>query len=653
MIALPSSRSAGAFRRSDPTRRIALPLALAAVPLLPWTGLQAQQADTVDAQGEVPTAILDPIEVWVVQEKDQARRPETFTLFSQEEMRRSDEVSPYEFFKHVPGVNLTQGHAMGFGLRNPVAGRIQIRGIGRKAGPVDFSARGVLLLMDGVPDFSVTHGHPLPDMFSRSYVDEVEVVKGPSTVRHGWAQAGAVLMRSQDPQTMGVSGHAEASFGAWNTTQNQLHYNYRWQDGFVQVSGSYRQTDGHRDARPDATEAADGRVRFAQKVGEGVNVIGSVRGGTNNWEIPGPVGGSPGVGGNNDWIIADAGVRAKPGAWDVTAKIWAFDAQVEFEDGLKEPNVAQGGRIKAETSPWAGGTVLLGTDLMSYGVGRGFGEDVPMIESPEEAAPYVWVEHAADRWTVNGGLRFTTNSQFGEDVSPEAGVVFRPVPETAIRARAAHGFRAPNPFEFAFFDTRNPDLEATDLWQYELGWNQRLGPFFRFDVVGWIQAGDNMIQSVFDPNVGDVRNRNTGEFDHRGAEAQLQFMHPSGFHAGLGGATMDLDDDTALVPLNTLDFEVGYRGEAFSLGLDGRWATELHQRDDFGQRLPNYVVANLSASYRLRSGVALKARVENLFDEDYWLFQQPVGGQLPTGDDLTGAWTMPGISLFGGVSYTL
>lgn len=617
--------------------------------LLVPTGVGAQ-ADTAQARPDTIDFEVEPIEVWVNPLKDQALRPETFTHFSLEELRRSDEMSPYEFFKHEPGVNLTQGHALGFGLRNPVAGRIQIRGIGRKAGPVDFSVRGVLLLMDGVPDFSVTHGHPLPDMFSRSYVEEVEVVKGPSSVRHGWAQAGAVLMRSRDPQVIGSSGYAQGSIGAWNTTQNQAHYNYRWDEGFVQVSGSYRQTDGHRPN--SATEAADGRVRFAHRLGEDVNFVGTVRGGTNSWEIPGPIGGSPGVGGDNDWVIGDVGLRAKPGAWDVTAKLWAFDAQVEFEDGLKEPNAAQGGRIKAETEAWDGGTLLLGTDVMRYTVGRGFEDDVSTTTSPAEVAPYVWMEHQTDRWTFTSGLRFTYNDQFGEDVSPEVGAVFRPADATAIRGRVAHGFRAPNAFEFAFFDTRNPDLEATDLWQYELGWNQGLGQHFRLDLVGWVQAGDNMIQAVFDPTVGDVRNRNTGEFDHRGAEAQLSYVHPSGVHAGLGGAVMDLDDDTALVPLNTLDFEVGYRGPAFRLALDGRWATELHQRDDSEQRLPNYVVANLSSAYRLRNGLALNLRVENLFDEDYWLFQQPVNGQLPTEDDLTGAWTMPGIAVFGGLSYS-
>lgn len=625
---------------------LVLLLSLVAVP----TAVEAQ-ADSAKASPDTIDFEVEPIEVWVIREKDQARRPETFSHFSLEEMRRSDEMSPYEFFKHEPGVNLTQGHALGFGLRNPVAGRIQIRGIGRKAGPVDFRARGVLLLMDGVPDFSVTHGHPLPDMFSRSYVEEVEVIKGPSSVRNGWAQAGAVLMRSRDPQVMGSSGYFEGSIGAWNTTQDQAHYNYRWRDGFVQVSGSYRQTDGHRPN--SATEAADGRVRFAHKLGEGVNFVGSLRGGTNNWEIPGPVGGTPGVGGRNDWLIGDLGLRAKAGPWDVTGKLWAFDADVEFTDGLKEPNQAQGARVKAERGLWRGGSLLLGADFMNYSVGRGSGDDVETIQSPEEIAPYVWLEHRVDRWTFTGGLRFTHNSQFGEDLSPEMGAVFRPVETTAIRARVAHGFRAPNPFEFAFGDTKNPDLDATDLWQYELGWNQRLGRYVRFDLVGWIQEGDNMIQQVFDPAVGDVRNRNTGAFYHRGAEAELHLVHPSGFYAGLGGATMDLEDDTALVPLNTLDFEFGYRRDPLGVSLDGRWATELHQRDSYQQRMPNYVVANLSANYRLQSDMTLKLRAENLFDEEYWLFQQPVGGQLPTRADLTGAWPMPGFSLFGGIAYSM
>ena len=634
MLALPRRR-----RRHPSPRTLRNVFAYTATLLLGFTpGLvpesAAQEEEEQEAQDTIPVYELEPIEVWVVREKSQARRAESFALFTQDDLRRSEELSPYEFFKSVPGVNLIQGHALGFGLRNPVAGRIQIRGIGRKAG-VDMSVRGVLLLMDGVPDFSVTHGHPLPDMFSRAYVDEVEVIKGPSSVRHGWAQAGVILMRSRDPQRMGSSGYLEGSFGTFATTQNQGHYNYRWSDGFVQLSGAFRRSDGHRAS--SETEAADGRIRAAQQLSSRVAVVGSIRGGTNNWEIPGRVGGQPGVGGENDWIIADGGVRARLGMWDLTGKVWAFDANVEFEDGLKEPNQAQGGRIKAETSPWAGGSLLLGTDFMNYSIGRGQGEDVPTIESPEEIAPYVWASHETGPWILSGGARFTHNDQFGEDLSPEVGAVFRPIDGTSVRARVAHGFRAPNPFEFAFFDTRNPDLDATDLWQFELGWNQRVANYVRFDIVGWVQDGDSMIQAVFDPVVQDVRNQNTGEFTHSGLEAQVQAAHPSGVHGGLAVAAMDLGDETALVPQYTLDFWAGFRRSGFDVSVDGRWAAERFQRDNSEVPLPDYVIANLNAAYRLRNGVALRARVENLFDEDYELFQ---------------GWPMPGASVFGGVSVT-
>lgn len=626
-------------RRSSVSLRSSAPRgAPSAAPLLllfPFlAGPLAAQEGEVDTTRVVP---VEPIEVWVVQEKSQARRAETFSLFTQDEMQRTEEISPYEFFKTVPGVNLVQGHALGFGLRNPVAGRIQIRGIGRKAGPTDFRARGVLLLMDGVPDFSVTHGHPLPDMFSRSYVSEIEVIKGPSSVRHGWAQAGAILMRSRDPQRMGSSGYAAASIGAFTTTQNLLDYNYRWGDGFVQLSGAGRHSDGHRPN--SATDAYDGRVRVAQKVGD-LNLVGSFRGGTNEWEIPGPVGGEPGVGGQNDWWIGDAGARLELGeAWDVTAKLWRFDAQVEFEDGLLEPNEAWGGRVKADGVAWEGGNLTLGADFMSYTVGRGV-DEAETIEATEELAPYVWASHEARAgeatWILSGGARFTTNEQFGEDFSPEVGVVFLPIPETSLRARVAHGFRAPNPFEFAFGDTRNPDLEATDLWQYELGWNQRIGEHLQLDLVGWIQEGDNMITATFDEAVQDVRNTNTGEFSHRGLEAQLELQLPGGFSAGVAGVTMDLEDDTALVPLNTLDAWAGFERDGFWTRFDARWATELHQRDDREQRLPNYVLANLGAGYRLDNGLGVRVRVENLFDEAYELFA---------------GWPMPGISVYTGIDW--
>ena len=590
---------------------------------------QETRRDTLEVDEVIE---VEPIEVWYSRIKEQADRIESIQVFTAEEMRHDDEISPYEFFKRVPGVNVVQGHAIGFGLRNPVAGRIQIRGIGRKAGPIDFDARGVLLLMDGVPDFSVTHGHPLPDMFSRSYVEEIEVIKGPSSVRYGWAQAGAILMRSRDPQRVGSSGYLAASGGAFGSTQDLADYNYRWRDGFLQASGALRRTDGHRPS--SETEAVDGRIRIAQAVTPTLNVIGSFRGGHNDWEIPGPVGGGPGVGGENDWWIGDLGARATAGMWDITAKAWAFDAEVAFDDDAKEPNEAWGGRIKAEAPLWSGGALLLGTDLMYYRVGRG-SDEVVKIEPQTDLAPYLWVRNELGRWIVSGGARYTDNEQFGEDLSPEVGVIFKPVPESAIRAHVSHGFRAPNPFEFAF-TANSEDLDATDLWQYELGLNQKVGEIVTFDVVGWVQDGSNMIQTVFDPEVQDERLANTGEFTHSGVEAQIEARLLTGWWFGLAGVAMDLENDTALVPQKTLDVWGGWERGPFRISLDGRWAVDRFQQDDEQVPLDDYFVADLRARYRFPTGLGFRFEIENLFDAEYELFQ---------------GWPMPGIAAYGGIDY--
>lgn len=611
---------------SSPVR--VLPLVLVSLLVLGAAPLAAQE----DADTGVPDTIeMKPIEVWYTQEQSQARSAESIAVFTSREMRHSAEISPYEFFKHVNGVNLVQGHALGFGLRNPVAGRLQIRGIGRKAG-VDMAVRGVLLLMDGVPDFSVTHGHPLPDIFSRSYVDEIEVIKGPSSVRYGWGQAGVILMRSKDPQQMGTSGYAAGSGGTFGTTQDLLDYNYRWGDGFLQVSGALRRTDGDRPN--SATEAHDGRIRYAQKMG-GVNVIASVRGGHNDWEIPGPVGGDPGVGGRNNWYVADVGARGKAGAWDLTGKVWRFDARVKFEDGLHEPNDAWGIRTKAERTPWENGHMLLGLDVMNYRNGRGK-ETITRTDFQTEVAPYVWLNEDLGRWILSGGLRYTHNEQFGQDVSPEAGIVFRPVRGTALRAHVSHGFRAPNPFDFAFGSTANPDLKATDLWQYELGWNQRVANAFQFDVVGWVQDGSNMIVSEFDPAVQDVRKTNSGAFTHKGVEAQAEYADARGWRFGVAGNVMDLQDDTALVPLKTVDFWVGYEPSPWGVRIEGRHAMDRYQKDAKQVPLGDYTEADLRTWYRFPTGIGLRLEVENLGDQHYELFK---------------GWPMPGRAVYAGVDY--
>ena len=82
--------------------------------------------------------------------------------------------------EHVPGVFVTERGVTGFGLAGGAAGKISIRGVGGNPNT------GILVLIDGVPQYMGLFGHPLPDSYVSSDAEKVEVIRGPASMMRRW-----------------------------------------------------------------------------------------------------------------------------------------------------------------------------------------------------------------------------------------------------------------------------------------------------------------------------------------------------------------------------------------------------------------------------------------------------------------------------------
>ena len=250
------------------------------------------------------------------------------------------------------------------------------------------------------------------------------------------------------------------------------------------------------------------------------------------------------------------------------------------------------------------------------------------------------------RLTATVGSRTENNDRFGSVFTWRAGASARVAKHTALRASAGTAFKEPTFFEnyAEGFTQGNPALEP----ERSLSWEFRVEQDFmddRLQLEGtWFdQRFRNLIQYDGNPTPGQPNYVNVGEASSRGLEIEARLAARNG--ASLGASWVHLSTKVLDAGLGTDALfqegeplirrapdrvnvvgstPLGRRIKAGAALAVVSARADLDFLDDFnGARvtLPGYTTVDLFTEARvLERGsrdVSLRARVENLFDEDY------------------------------------
>jgi iron complex outermembrane receptor protein len=584
----------------------------------------------------------------------QAQRTASVTTVTANAIENQHASLAYDALDTQPGLHVIRR----LGFSGTGLTRLAVRGEGY-TGPA-----GLQVYIDGRADPSVSFAHPIPQSHIAEDIRLIEVVRGPSPVLHGPGRTGVVNIWTVEPGD-GWSGRIMSSVGSFGTFENYVRGAYSWGDGYVRVSGTYRQTDGHL---PD-TDAwlASGNVRISQQVAENWRATLTAGQTQDRFAVYGPffVPGPFGAPGTTHLALThtfgDLNLSGRVGDSFVAFQLWGNDLDPRSQvvrTGAERADVHEiGSRFTATVSPWMGSRVILGADVL-----RAAARNTPagppalteMDVSLTEIGPHLFVEQGiAPFLTLNGGVRITHHSEYGTEPSGEVGLIFRPAGDspggfltgTALRARATRGFQSPTLQQlFGVFlggptGQANPVLRPERVDQIEAGINQTFGRL-EFDAVVFRQQGRDLIV----PRQG--RLQNIGEFRHTGLETELRGRPLNELMVQLGLTHYNLGEEVLRVPHRTFDVGLTYeptlvRQRDLAIGLFGRYATELYdQAQAAGSprvRLNDYFVADARLGYRFLRGVEAFIAVQNLTDEEY--------------ETLVGI-PMPGRNLHGGVSIT-
>ncbi len=214
--------------------------------LMSAAGLQAQTSKD-SAQVARSYAINEVVVTGTRSETDIRHLPMTVSVVGRPQLEASRQSSVLPVLNsQVPGFFSTSRGVMGYGVSTGASGQMSLRGIGGPA-QAGLPTTGLLVLIDGHPQYMGLMGHPIADAYQTMMAERVEVLRGPASVLYGSnAMGGVINIVTRKMQEDGVNTSINIGAGSYGTLQTEATNRIRKGRFSSTVTASYNRTDGHR-----------------------------------------------------------------------------------------------------------------------------------------------------------------------------------------------------------------------------------------------------------------------------------------------------------------------------------------------------------------------------------------------------------------------
>ncbi len=542
--------------------------------------------------------------------------PMAVSVVTRAQIEESDESAILPILNgRVPGLFVTERGVTGFGVAQGSAGQISIRGIGGSP------TTGVLMLIDGHPQFMGIMGHPLPDSYVASDVERVEVIRGPASILYGSnAMGGVINIITKKQNEEGMDGNARISYGSYNTQKYMGSLGFKKDKFSAFVSGNHDQTDGHR---PNSDfKITNGYLKLGYDFNEHFFASSDLSLATFESTDPGP-----------DTLNASRGESI-----DIMRGYWAFTLLNEFEkasgaikvfynfgeheitDGFHSTDHNYGVNLSESFHLFSGNTITGGFDYMNYG---GLAENVKAMKGKglvfadttvTEYGFYALTQQTlAEKLSINAGIRYQHHSEYGGQWIPSLGFAYQLGKLTALKGTFSKGFRSPTMREL-FLWGPNPNLDPETIRNFETGisktfFNKRMNAELTFF---WID-GDNLIVNAGPPKGF----QNTGEVSNNGIEFAINAEPYENLKLNATYSYINMENPVYATPEHHLFLNVHYRIKKLQLMASLQQVSNLDNDPLPMVNLESYSVFNAKAMYKLNRTIKLYVSGENLLNTSY------------------------------------
>lgn len=580
--------------------------------------------------------------------------PMTVSVVGRETLEKNEQTNVLpSAVMNVPSLFVTTRGMMGYGVSGGAAGGVNLRGISGGTG-------GIMVLIDGHPQYNGIYGHPISDSYQTMITEKVEVLRGPASVLYGSnAMGGVINIVTRGMKEDGVKTDVNIGGGSWGTAQAEATNRIKKGKFSSTVSGQYGRSDNHRPRM--GFEQYGGYLKLGYDFTENWNIWADGNVTHFNASQPGSV--DAPMYEADQWITRGVATLALENHYKNTnGRISVYDnfGRHKINDGYAEgakpqtrffrsKDALMGVSMYQSAETEDGSRFTLGFDYQNiygdaYYTDRETGEilETKNKQSAEvrnhEFAGYADFRQDIKKVTLDAGLRVDHHSVAGLEMIPQFGVVYRPVATGEVKAMASKGFRNPTMKDMYLYPPSNEELKAERLWNYELSWNQRLncGKYTATDSVKYhdevvavevekynhaitygvnlfYMKADNMIQTINKKNV------NTGELENWGAEAEITWRIKE--HWGISTNHSWLHQENKLVSVPTYK---GYLGVDWH-SCNHKWMASLGLQQLAGlytavgkdEQKENATLLNATLKYKINDIISVWAKGENLLAQEY------------------------------------
>ena len=585
-------------------------------------------------------------------ETDVRHLPMTVSVVGRPQLEASQQTSVLPVLNsQVPGFFSTSRGVMGYGVATGASGQMSLRGIGGPA-QAGLPTTGLLVLIDGHPQYMGLMGHPIADAYQTMMAERVEVLRGPASVLYGSnAMGGVINIVTRKMQEDGIRTNINIGVGSYGSIQTEATNRIRKGRFSSTVTASYNRTDGHR--ADMAFEQYGGYAKLGYDFTDNWKVWGDVNVTRFNATNPGSVM-KPYID-NDQRITRGMTSFALENHYEKTSGALSFFynwGDHWINDGYQPGGEPLQYRFNSNDQmlgvSWyqsiqlfQGNRLTVGADYFHFG-GEAWNQffdghrETSADKSLNEVAGYVDFRQDIAAWlTLDAGARVDYHSQTGTEFIPQVGLAFH-LPENAeIKAMASKGFRNPTIREMYMFPPQNPDLKPEKLWNYELSFSQRLmDNRLSYGLNVFYINGENLIIRLPNPNGSGMLNQNSGEIENWGAEANVGYQFNPVWSVMANYSWLHMENPVLASPEHKLYGGVNFRKGRWSASTGIQYVKGLYTDLDAATK-ENFVLWDMQGSFKATNYLSFYVRGENLLAQRY---------------EINAGYPMPKATFMGGVN---